>query len=256
MTQELIERLRDENLQEDEIRSYAREAAAALERQQAVIDETYRRNVEHCEEIKRLTEEVAQLEETSLWQAKQISEHLDAIERLTAANSALAEEIADYSKENVVLTAERDAAVECAAQEARYNNSLRDELAKNGEHLRYVEGQETLRCAEVRGLTAERDALKEGLDGWHKRYLDCEVERDAYQVAADQQAMAHKIEWDGLSMQVDALKADAARMTKALRSVIASLELGIGETERVHQYCEVPKSLLKECRNAIAKEQA
>jgi hypothetical protein len=28
-------------------------------------------------------------------------------------------------------------------------------------------------------LTAERDALKEGLDGWHSRYLDCEVERDA-----------------------------------------------------------------------------
>jgi hypothetical protein len=27
-------------------------------------------------------------------------------------------------------------------------------------------------------LTAERDALKEGLDGWHSRYLDCEVERD------------------------------------------------------------------------------
>jgi hypothetical protein len=26
---------------------------------------------------------------------------------------------------------------------------------------------------------AERDALKEGLDGWHSRFLDCEVERDA-----------------------------------------------------------------------------
>ena len=25
----------------------------------------------------------------------------------------------------------------------------------------------------------ERDSLKEGLDGWHSRYLDCEVERDA-----------------------------------------------------------------------------
>ena len=27
-------------------------------------------------------------------------------------------------------------------------------------------------------MTAERDSLKEGLDGWHARYLDCEVERD------------------------------------------------------------------------------
>ena len=25
----------------------------------------------------------------------------------------------------------------------------------------------------------ERDSLKEGLDGWHARFLDCEVERDA-----------------------------------------------------------------------------
>jgi hypothetical protein len=221
MTQELIDRLRDENLQEDEIRSYAREAAAALERLTAERDAALaasRYETDLCQQA---------LHDVDLW-----------------------------IKNFVNMQSERNAAVECAAQEARYNNSLRDELAKNGEHLRYVEGQETLRCAEVRGLTAERDALKEGLDGWHKRYLDCEVERDAYQVAADQQAMAHKIEWDGLSMQVDALKADAARMTKALRSVIASLELGIGETERVHQYCEVPKSLLKECRNAIAKEQA
>jgi uncharacterized coiled-coil DUF342 family protein len=27
-------------------------------------------------------------------------------------------------------------------------------------------------------MEAERDSLKEGLDGWHARYLDCEVERD------------------------------------------------------------------------------
>ena len=31
----------------------------------------------------------------------------------------------------------------------------------------------------VASLTAERDSLKEGLDGWHARYLDMEVERDA-----------------------------------------------------------------------------
>jgi hypothetical protein len=145
------------------------------------------------------------------------------------------------------LTAERDAAVECAAQEARYNNSLRDELAKNvvltannkelidnGDRLLAV--ADSLRDEKTR-LTDERDALKEGLDGWHKRYLDCEVERDAlevecekikmdwsqdaarliaerneYQIAADKQAMAHKVERDALGMKIDALALDAARM--------------------------------------------
>jgi hypothetical protein len=33
-------------------------------------------------------------------------------------------------------------------------------------------------AAALERLTAERDSLKEGLDGWHSRYLDCEVERD------------------------------------------------------------------------------
>ena len=35
--------------------------------------------------------------------------------------------------------------------------------------------------AEVEALKAEAEnaALREGLDGWHARYLDCEVERDA-----------------------------------------------------------------------------
>ena len=33
-------------------------------------------------------------------------------------------------------------------------------------------------AAALERLTAERDSLKEGLDGWHARYLDCEVERD------------------------------------------------------------------------------
>ena len=65
------------------------------------------------------------------------------------------------------LTAERDAAIEGAAQEARYNTALRAEITKNGEHLRYVEGQETLRCAEVRVLTAERDSVVWGVD-WAK----------------------------------------------------------------------------------------
>ena len=31
-------------------------------------------------------------------------------------------------------------------------------------------------AAALERLTAERDSLKEGLDGWHSRFLDCEVE--------------------------------------------------------------------------------
>jgi hypothetical protein len=34
-------------------------------------------------------------------------------------------------------------------------------------------------------LAFENAALKEGLDGWHSRYLDCEVERDAYQAGRE-----------------------------------------------------------------------
>ena len=34
------------------------------------------------------------------------------------------------------------------------------------------------RNAEIERLTTENAALREGLDGWHARYLDCEVERD------------------------------------------------------------------------------
>ena len=35
------------------------------------------------------------------------------------------------------------------------------------------------RCVDdVHAARVERDSLQEGLDGWHARYLDCEVERD------------------------------------------------------------------------------
>ena len=47
----------------------------------------------------------------------------------------------------------------------RENDTAEDEYIKSEE--------------KVIALTAERDSLKEGLDGWHARYLDCGVERDA-----------------------------------------------------------------------------
>ena len=71
---------------------------------------------------------------------------------------------------------------EVVAQMVVYRNerdALRAEIAKNGEHLRYVEGQETLRCAEVRALEAENAALKEQMTADRKQFLDVRDERDA-----------------------------------------------------------------------------
>ena len=42
------------------------------------------------------------------------------------------------------------------------------------------------------------------------------TERNEYQIAADQQAGAHKVERDALGVQIDALAKDAARMQDAL----------------------------------------
>jgi hypothetical protein len=57
----------------------------------------------------------------------------------------------------------------------------------------------------VKQLEAERDALIEGLDGWHARYLDMEVDRDSWIKQCDQRI-------DGvlrLGTERDALRADA-----------------------------------------------
>ena len=79
---------------------------AELERQQAVIDETYRRNVEHCEEIKRLTEVAA----TTDLILKAVNE---TVERLTTENTKLKEDLAfdhsEYKRLRNELTTERDA---------------------------------------------------------------------------------------------------------------------------------------------------
>lgn len=96
-----------------------------------------------------------------------VQEAADALELAYEMLDHLCIGAVECNEEIERLTAERDAAVECAAQEARYNNALRAEIAENGEHLRYVEGQETLRCAEVRGLTAERDALAADAARWN-----------------------------------------------------------------------------------------
>jgi hypothetical protein len=111
----------------------------------------------------------------------------ELIERLRMMQSALGvdETCGEAADALERLTAERDAAIEGAAQEARYNNALRAEIVKNGEHLRYVEGQETLRCAEVRALEAERDDLGDDL-AQAKRYIETlTAERDVAETLAE-----------------------------------------------------------------------
>jgi chromosome segregation ATPase len=134
------------------------------------------------------------------------------------------------------LTAERDAAIEGAAQEARYNNALRAEIIKNGEHLRYVEGQETMRCAEVRGLTAERDALKHNAAKFEARYervldqnSDLKGERDKFkdlifklqEWRADELAERDTLE-DSFAvalLRIKELEKDAEQLRQALKIV-------------------------------------
>ena len=104
-------------------------------------------------EIQRmLMDENKQLENNNVWQATKIAEHLDTIERLTAEIDSI----------------------------------------KQVEFPRRLKNVASAWKGKVDALTAERDSLKEGLDGWHARYLDCEVERDAA-YAAGREAMRQ--EW-------------------------------------------------------------
>ena len=56
--------------------------------------------------------------------------------------------------------------------------------------LLYTEGDVRFAVAtaksEIERLTAERDSLKEGLDGWHTRYLDAEVDAERYRWLRDE----------------------------------------------------------------------
>ena len=54
------------------------------------------------------------------------------------------------------------------------------------------------------GLLIENAALKEGLDGWHSRYLDCEVERDALAQNAER-VRVYKHRYFGAIAERDAL---------------------------------------------------
>ena len=120
-------------------------------------------------------------------------EAADALERLTAENLRLAGEVSNRNSRALAgdtatkqfdamyeeierLTAERDAAKEKintlwiqSADRATKIDSLTAELADVTSMYN--------RCVDdVHAARVERNSLREGLDGWHARYLDAEVE--------------------------------------------------------------------------------
>jgi uncharacterized coiled-coil DUF342 family protein len=81
-------------------------------------------------------------------------------------------------------------------------------------------------------LTAERDSLKEGLDGWHARCLDMEVERDAM----EEQMTADRKQFLGVRDELNALRArgciDGLLKRTPVRDVaetLAEIDAAIGE---------------------------
>ena len=81
---------------------------------------------EECaDEIERLTAEIDKNGELLRYVEGLETMNCARIRELQAKNSALADEVGDYAKENVVLTAERDALKHNAAKfEARYERVL------------------------------------------------------------------------------------------------------------------------------------
>ena len=114
---ELIERLRNDCYQEDEVRAHAKEAA-------------------------------------------------DALERLTIENAQLKK---DYTriKESATLW------------HGRYKTKCQESVDR-----------QAILGAEIVSLETERDSLKEGLDGWHSRFLDMAVERAALAQNAERALLA------------------------------------------------------------------
>ena len=53
--------------------------------------------------------------------------------------------------------------------------------------------------------------------------------------------------------RITALEARCKDYGEALNSVISAMTLGIGDTEKQQNFCEVPKSLLKTVQKVLAK---
>ena len=131
---ELIERLRNDCYQEDEVRQHAKEAADALERLTAERD-ALKRGIE-CYTV-------------------ELADDVKQIEKLTAERDAAKEKIDTLWIQSADRAAKIDRlTAELADVTSMYNRCVDD----------------------VHAARVERNSLREGLDGWHARYLDCEVE--------------------------------------------------------------------------------
>jgi uncharacterized coiled-coil DUF342 family protein len=101
------------------------------------------------------------------------------------------------------------------------------ELAAAKEKIDTLWIQSADRAAKIDSLTAENAALKEGLDGWHSRFLDCEVERDVEKEHV-RQCVAHTAklvaERDALAARVAELTAELGDLPESQREMMAEIK--------------------------------
>ena len=103
----------------------------------------------------------------------------------------------------------------------------------------------------IEQLTTENAALKEGLEGWHSRCLDAEVERDALAQNAERvrvykqryfEAIAERDELreglDGWHARYLDAEADAERYRKLCAILQKAYDTDSFESERLTIYCE------------------
>jgi chromosome segregation ATPase len=167
---ELIERLRNDCYQEDEVRAHAKEAAAALERmeresQPAALEASTTDSV-HQINMRRAT---------------------NRFEQLMIENKNLRRNLT-FWRDSYSLLSRTAHAAERGIERA------------DDEFIRM--------SGDIERLTAERDSLKEGLDGWHARYLDMETQCDALAKNAERVRVYKQRCLEAIAER-DALRADA-----------------------------------------------
>ena len=119
----------------------------------------------------------------------------------------------------------RDNRVEVGREEwAAALENLTAEIDKNGEHLRYVEGLETMNCARIRELQAKNSALADEVGDYAKENVVLTAERDALEKSIKICDLAFiysmtcgfklKREAEAIAIERDALKA-ALQLIKA-----------------------------------------
>jgi hypothetical protein len=197
----------------------------------------------------------------------------DALERLTAERDAA--RLSDIQQTDYAIGLQRAIEAHCRDEDAtedvcpHHAEKLNLHISRTqvlekehkefyGEVVQLRSMVEHLRLREER-LTAERDAWRikanEHRDG---RLANAELvakltaERDEYQVAADSQAMTHKIERDGLGMQIDALKAEQLARFEAIAAYTVDLE---SQRDALAKY-QLPDPLYPDSKDWLAGDYA